>query len=247
MSRDRYGRSGQPTTVEGALDILESVARFGTGVTAKEIAGHLGMPPATCYRLLNNLVASEHLVRVDDLHGFALGRRIDDLLTVAAPPFIPTAARDVLAQLRGSVRFGVHLVVYLGTTARVADADPDQPMRSAHHLQRSPHATAAGKLMLAHLGDWRPVVPGLSRVTPRTITDPDVLSARLDEIRRTGVAWAIGESAEDTACLAVPVCSRSGTAVGAVCLAGPVARAEALAGHLEAARATARALATLIA
>jgi DNA-binding IclR family transcriptional regulator len=246
VTRDRYGRS-QPSTVEAALDILESVARFGPGVTAKEIAGGLGMPSATCYRLLNTLVASEHLVRVDDLHGFALGRRTDRLVTAAAPPFVPTAARDVMARLRESVRFGVHLVVYLGTTLQIGDADPDQPMRSAHHLQRHPYAPAAGKLLLAHLPDWRTAVPRLTRLTPATITDPNALTAALDQIRHTHVAWSLGEACEDVACLAVPVCSRAEAVVGAVCVAGPVSRADALTVHLDQAQGAARQLTCLIA
>jgi DNA-binding IclR family transcriptional regulator len=247
MTRDRYGRRSQPSTVEAALDILESVARFGAGVTAKEIAGDLGMPSATCYRLLNTLVASEHLVRVGDLHGFALGRRTDGLLSAAALPFVPLAARDAVSRLRESVRFGVHLVVYLGTTARVGDADPDVPMRSAHHLQRHPHSTAAGKLLLAHLPERQAISRRLTRLTPSTITDPGTLAAAMDEIRRTGVAWSIGEACADVACLAVPVCSPAGPVAGAVCLAGPVARAEVLAEHLDKVRATAKELSRLIA
>jgi DNA-binding IclR family transcriptional regulator len=246
VTRDRYGR-GQSSTVGAALDILESVARFGAGVSAKEIAGHLGMPPATCYRLLNTLVASEHLVRVDDLHGFALGWRTDGLVTTAARPFVPAAACDVMTRLREDVRFGVHLVIYQGTTLRVGDVDPDRPMRSEHLLQRYPHATAAGKLLLAHLADWQAAVPRLARLTPATITDPAVLAAALDKIRCTGVASSVGEACDDVACLAIPVCCRNGPVVGAVCLAGPVTRADALEAHLDRMRASARELTPLIA
>jgi DNA-binding IclR family transcriptional regulator len=246
MTTDRYQRNRQAGAVESALDILEAVARLGAGVTAKEIAEHLSMASATSYRLLNTLVASEHLVRVADLRGFALGRRTDGLVNAAAQPFIPAAARDVMAGLREQVRFGVHLMVYLGNTLRVADADPDRPLRSEHDLQRHPHASAAGKLLLAHLSDWRSAVPRLTPLTPWTITDPQHLERALDEIRRTGVAQQVGESHPDLACLAVPVCSQTGTVVGAVCLAGPAARADALIGHLDDARVTAGRLTSLI-
>ncbi|MGY1683890.1 IclR family transcriptional regulator [Geodermatophilus sp. SYSU D01176] len=247
MTRDRYGRSSQPTTVEAALDILESVARFGAGVTAKEIAAHLHMPPATCYRLLNSLVASEYLVRVDDLHGFSLGRRTDGLVTAASVPFVPTAAKDVIADLREGVRFGVHLMLYLGDTLHVGDADPDRPLRAAVDLQRHLHASAAGKLLLAHLPRWREALPRLTALTCATITDPERLEAELQEIRRTGVARQVGESHEDVACLAVPVCSRAGVVVGAVCLAGPVGRAGALDARVDEITVTARRLSSLVA
>jgi DNA-binding IclR family transcriptional regulator len=247
VTRDRHGRSNQPTTVETALDILESVARLGAGVTAKEIAARLHMPPATCYRQLNSLVASEYLVRIDDLHGFALGRRTDGLVTAAAVPFVPTAAKDVIADLRERVRFGVHLILYLGDTLHVGDADPDRPLHSELALQRHLHASAAGKLLLAHLPRWREAVPRLIPLTHATITDPDDLEAALADIRRTGVARQVGESHEDVACLAVPVCGRTGVVVGAVCLAGPAGRAGALDTHLDEIRAATRQLSSLIA
>jgi DNA-binding IclR family transcriptional regulator len=246
MTTDRYQRHRQAGAVESALDILEAVARLGAGVTAKEIAEHLGMASATSYRLLNTLVASEHLVRVADLRGFALGHRTDGLVNAAAQPFIPGAAREVMAGLRQQVRFGVHLVVYLGNTLRVADADPDRPVRSEQDLQRHPHASAAGKLLLAQLPDWRAAVSRLTPVTPWTITDAQSLERALENIRRTGVAQQVGESHPDLACLAVPVCSKARTVVGAVCLAGPAARADALVQHVDQARAAARRLPSLI-
>jgi DNA-binding IclR family transcriptional regulator len=246
VSPGRYEGGRQSGGIDGALQILESVARFGTGVTAREISDDLAMPPATCYRLLNALVASEYLVRVDNLHGFALGRRTDRLVTAAARPFVPVAAREVLAGLRGRVRFGVHLVLYLDDTIRVGDADPDHPLHSEQDIERNPHASAAGKIMLAHLPDWRSSLPRLARLTPHTITDPDALDAALEVVRSQDLACQVGEHRPEVACLAVPVRSPGGTVVGAVCLAGPAARADALAGHLPDARRTAAQLSALL-
>jgi DNA-binding IclR family transcriptional regulator len=242
----RYERGRSSGGIDGALQILESVARLGTGVTAREISDDLGMPPATCYRLLNSLVASEYVVRVDDLHGFALGRRTDRLVTAAARPFVPAAAHDAVDRLREHVRFGVHLVLYLDDTVRVVDADPDHPLHSEQDLERHPHASAAGKLLLAHLPDWRSTVPRLARLTPRTVTDPDALDRALAEIRTAGVATQCGEHRPETACLAVPVRSPAGAVVGAVCLAGPAARSGALTGHLDGVRRTAADLSRLL-
>jgi DNA-binding IclR family transcriptional regulator len=246
VSPGRYERGRQSGGIDGALQILESVARFGTGVTAREISDDLAMPPATCYRLLNALVAGEYLVRVGNLHGFALGRRTDRLVTAAARPFVPGAAHDAVAALRGRVRFGVHLVLYLDDTIRVGDADPDHPLRSEHDLERHPHASAAGKLMLAHLPDWRSCCPRPARLTPSTVTDPDALDAVLEGVRAADVASSVGEHRPEVACLAVPVRSPAGTVVGGLCLAGPTARAQALAVHVPDARRTAAELSALL-
>lgn len=60
------------------------------------------------------------------------------------------------------------------------------------------------------------------------------------------MAQQVGESHPDLACLAVPVCSQTGTVVGAVCLARPAARAQALVQHVDQARTVAGLLRSLI-
>ena len=64
--------------------MLEAVAHLGAGATAKQIAAHAQVPPATAYRMLNFLVADGFLVRVPDLSGFALGRRTSELAYASA-------------------------------------------------------------------------------------------------------------------------------------------------------------------
>jgi DNA-binding IclR family transcriptional regulator len=167
-------------------------------------------------------------------------------VTAAGRPFVPAAAHDAVDRLREHVRFGVHLVLYLEDTIRVVDADPDHPLHSEQDLERHPHASAAGKLLLAHLPDWRSSSPRLAPLTPQTVTDPDVLDRVLAGIRAAGVATQCGEHRPDTACLAVPVRSPGGAVVGAVCLAGPAGRSGALAGHLAEVRRTAEDLSPLL-
>ena len=58
----------------------------GPGVTAREISDNLAMPRATTYRLLNLLVQDEYLVRMPDLRGFALGRKVVQLRTSSHQP-----------------------------------------------------------------------------------------------------------------------------------------------------------------
>ena len=111
MSPDDRALSGrQPKAVTSALRVLEEVARAGSGVTAKDIAARLSMPSATTYRLLNILVGEGYVVRLPDLSGFALGQKIGILVDAAVVPTVCAAAREVLAELRLSVRFGVHLL-----------------------------------------------------------------------------------------------------------------------------------------
>lgn len=77
-------RGREPGAVDSAFAILEEVAKAGAGVSAREIAESLGLSRATTYRILKHLVQQEYLVRSPDLTGFALGRRVQDLVRAAS-------------------------------------------------------------------------------------------------------------------------------------------------------------------
>ena len=90
----------QPKAVQSALSVLECVAVHWAGVTAKEVALALDMPPATAYRLLNLLVGEEYLVRLPDLRGFGLEWQVASRPALWRWRGWPTAARQVQAELR---------------------------------------------------------------------------------------------------------------------------------------------------
>ncbi|MFC9842873.1 helix-turn-helix domain-containing protein [Streptomyces sp. NPDC060223] len=129
MSGEALPLSGrQPRAVRNALSVLQQVAQAGPGVTAKEISARLRLAPATTYRLLNVLVEEEYLVRMPDLRGFALGRRVSSLAPPRpVPPEVPAAAHAVVARLRDRVRFGVHLAGLTDGRVHLTDPDPDHP------------------------------------------------------------------------------------------------------------------------
>jgi DNA-binding IclR family transcriptional regulator len=160
-------------------------------------------------------VGEEYLVRLPDLRGFALGRKVAGLAGAIAPVRVPRAALEVVAGLRSQVRAGVHLVVYTATTLRVADVDPDLPLASVELVERHLHATAAGRLLLAAQPEWRDLLPPsrLARLTPSTVTRPDALDACLASARADGWAGQAEELHEGTSCVAVAVRDADGTLI----------------------------------
>jgi DNA-binding IclR family transcriptional regulator len=246
---DQHLSGRQPKAVQSALKVLEEVARRGAGVTAKEVARASGIPPATTYRLLNILVAEGYLVRMPDLHGFALGQKVGGLVGgAAAPPTVCHAARTTLNDLRSTIRFGVHLVLYGAASIRVADSDPDHPFTSAPLITRYLHASAIGRLHLAEQHDWRTAWPEarLRAATDLTTTAPVAIDALLRDVRNRGYASQRGELRVDTACLAVPVWSHTRALVAAIALSAPVDRADALEPLVEDVRACADLLGPLV-
>jgi DNA-binding IclR family transcriptional regulator len=219
----------QPKAVQSALRVLEEVARVGVGVTAKDIAANLSIPTATTYRLLNILVAEGYVVRLPDLSGFALGRKVAVIVDAAVAPIVCEAARDVLTELRLTVRFGVHLFFFTNTAVRCADADPEYPPPADDAvLNAHLYACAVGKLLLAEKDDFAPLVGGVVPMTPRTL-GPQQLRAALDAVRSEGYARQTGELIETVACIAIPIRRRDGVLAAALALSGNTEHAELLA------------------
>ncbi|MFT4044434.1 MAG: IclR family transcriptional regulator C-terminal domain-containing protein [Gordonia sp. (in: high G+C Gram-positive bacteria)] len=216
-------------SVARAFQIVEAVADMGIGATGQDIAQRLGLPPATTYRLLNSLVADEFLVRTADLRGFALGARLSSLVGAVVSPPVPARAGELIESFRASVRFAVHLLYFRPTSVRVLDPDPDHPLDKVAELMRYPHASAAGKLLLASLTQWREVIgPSPAPVTPATIVDPAALGQQIAEIRRSEVAADIGELVPTHAHVAVPIVDVDGAVRGAVMIGGVVSRIDAI-------------------
>lgn len=243
----RPGNSG-PSTASNSLRILETVARLGTGTTAKEISDALQMAPATVYRMVNALVGDEYLARTADLRGFALGHAISGLITAATSPNLSTAARSEIEKFRTGNRFAVHLILFQDASLRIADEDPDYPLQSKFEVLRYPHASAAGKLMLAHLDESaRPLPKGpLAKITRHTITDKLLLEKQLTEIRTAGEASEINELEQGFSSLAIPVNLPNGPVQAALCLSGSSERFAAICDRAESAHIAAARLAPLI-
>lgn len=239
----------QPKAVQSALRVLEEVARRGAGVTAKEVAHAVDLPAATAYRLLNILVAEGFLVRMPDLHGFAVGQKLNALVGGGGGPQVCHAARMTLADLRGSIRFGVHLVRFGQTSIRIVDPDPDHPFVSGQLLTRYLHAASIGRVYLAEQTDWRDVWPEsrLRPATPLTTTAPRALDGILADVRARGFAQQVGELRPESACLAVPVRSVTGKLVAAIAVSAPVDRAPALEPLLPSLQESAASLSPLVA
>jgi hypothetical protein len=85
------------------------------------------------------------------------------------------------------------------------------------------HATASGKIFLAHdaaLADEYLAAVRLPGYTDRTVTDHDRLAAELESVRDRGIATARGEYLPDLSSIAIPVCGAGRRVVAAVAIGG---------------------------
>ena len=211
-------RGRQPKAIHSALSVIEEVARSGPGVTAQEISVALGMPRATAYRLIALLVEDEYLVRMPDLRGFALGRKVVELASLVAPPPPPRAARSVLDALRGHIRGGIHLVRYDGDRVHPLDLDPDFPLTDEPRALRELDASAMGRLLLAELAATGQPLPGTLRASAER-----VIEIR-HETESAGFARQVAAFSRGYGCIALPIRGPRGRLVAGLALSAPATR-----------------------
>lgn len=90
--------------------------------------------------------------------------------------------------------------------------------------REEPHATAAGKAILAYLpgDDVRALlaVAGMARYTPKTLTDVETLLSELDRVRGEGYALDDEEEAEGVFCVGSAFFDHQGACAGALSVTG---------------------------
>ncbi|KOG35593.1 MULTISPECIES: IclR family transcriptional regulator [Streptomyces] len=219
--------------VTRAFDILELFLQGDGTLSAPEITRRLQLPRTTTHELVSTLAARNYLVPVPEQPGryrlgvrtYQLGSRYAEQLDLAAE------GRQVAHEVAESCGETVHVALLEDTDViYVAKVDSTHAVRmvSAAGRRLPAHCTAVGKMLLATLPeaelDERLEGRELVAMTPRSLTDPDILRAALAEIRVLGVALEQQESNPDVSCVAAPVRDRSGAVVAALSISVPVHR-----------------------
>lgn len=229
MSNTDAQGTGLVQSVDRALSVLGLLARHGElGVT--EIAKDLAVHKSTAFRLVATLEAHGLVEQVSDRGKFRLGvgvLRLAGATTVRLD--LVQESRPVTARLAQVVGETVNVAVLSGREALYLDQVQGPSSLALHNWagQRIPlHATSNGKVLLAFgppslltdLGDPLP------RYTAGTITDPAVVAAELDDVRRRGYAVAVDELEMGLTAVAAPVTGSSGTVVASLSASGPTFR-----------------------
>ena len=223
----RGAASGGVQSIERAFDLLEMLADAGGALGLSEVATASGLPLPTVHRLMRTLV-NRGYVRQEASRRYTLGSRLI-WLGETSSRLLGTWLRPFLAQL----------VRETGETANLAMLDGDEvvylaqvPSPHSMRMFTEPgrrvrvHCTAVGKAMLAQLPpeQARSLLQrsDMPASTPTTITDPDLLLAHLEVIRKQGYAVDEGEQEVGVRCFAVAV--PDAPAPMAISTSGPQAR-----------------------
>lgn len=194
--------------VERAMQVLSAFHAADRPLSLSEIARAAGIDRSAAQRIVHTLRATGHIRRGDDDRGYLPGIRILDhtLDALRLDPLIQHAT-PILIELRRSLRERVDLSIF--DDLRMVYAVRMQSKRETFYATLVGHSvptfcTSGGWAVMAALPEQaaRDIVERSDRrpFTPRTLTDPDAIMARVRETRAMGHSLAteqvlIGETA----------------------------------------------------
>ena len=208
------------------LDLVGDAGSNGLGVT--EMAGHLKVAKSTALSLARTLTAAGLLRPVEPGPRYVLGLnllRLGDLVaqqTSIAELGLPTL-RDLSSTTGMTARLAMNENGYPVFLERI-DGEGSIRFHAPLGQREEPHATAAGKAILAQMTDQdvRTLIEdaGMAVHTSKTLTDVDALIEELERVRAEGYATDDEEEAEGVFCVGAPFFDHHGACAGALSITG---------------------------
>jgi len=218
-------------SVQRAMAILRHLATAGPRLGVTEVADRIGVAKPTAHALLRTLEADGLVAQDADSGKYALGPGVlwlgNAFLETHELRMRSLTWADLLAT---RVNEAVWVAVLVGDHVLVVHHAfrPEGAMQILEVGASLPWNTCAlGKAMVAFAPQERrtELLDGeLPVLTGRSLTSPDELSDALEQVRSIGYAAENQESVLGDAGIAAPVFDRSGQAIGAIGLVGPVER-----------------------
>jgi IclR family transcriptional regulator, acetate operon repressor len=214
--------------------LFEALAKSAEGVSLAELSTTIGAPKSSLLGILRSMVALGYMEHGHGLYrlGPKAFRLAADILAVRR---FPALIRPILQDLAAKSGETVFLVVLDRTAQRMTYADIiDSPNPVRYTVPtgttRPLYVSAGGQMLLAHQEPaWVEAyirVARLDALTPRTITDPAQLRARLEAIRREEFAISLGETVPGAAGLAAPIFNADGSVSAGLLIGAPIDRFE---------------------
>ncbi|TDD20209.1 IclR family transcriptional regulator [Nonomuraea diastatica] len=215
-------------SVERAAAILRLLASGPRQLGVAELAKALGLPKGTLHGILRTLVRVG-FVEQDQASGkYRLGATllhlgssyldVNELRTRSINWADALAGRSRESAWIGTLHEGHVLVIHHVFR-------PDDSMQTLQVGTYLPtHASALGKVLLAHDPYGETPAAPLRAHTKATLIDPKALEAELDQVRTRGWAAETEELTEGEVAIAAPIKDARGIVVGAIGIRGAVER-----------------------
>ncbi len=216
-----------------ALSILELLAHFPRGLTAKDVSRRVGLHLSTTYHLLNTLLDARYVVKDPETQLFRLSGKIGyTAYGTASPAQLVRHLTPHVRSLQESTRETAYLSLWDGNnivlSAIVESALSVRVKVLTVGYSEGNHAMALGKAVLAYLPerdvDTFLAARGMPAYTKNTCTDPQALKHLLTQIRRLGYSLDIEEFLPDVCCIGAPIFDAEKHITASIAISLPRAR-----------------------
>lgn len=226
---------GQIKSVDKAIDILQVLGPEKEGLQLNELARRLRINISTAHHLLDTLKQRGFVDQHKQTGAYLLSYNLIRLaLTFLSKTDIYSASIDTIRELRDLSGETSYLSVLKNreiiTLIELVGTRPVQARRVDLLGQMNLHATASGKLLLAHLPEEQCVALlssfPLTKFTPYTITDLEELRKEMETIRKQGYAIDREEHILGVSCIDAPIFNYLGACQAAVSISYPTPTVE---------------------
>ena len=221
-------KSSPSNSLERALVVLDRIARKPGGLSNKQISEELGIATSSSSYLLSRLEREGYLLRNTESGRYEIGLKVLAIAQGALRQMdFRKVAGPVLRQLAADTGFDIVMGVLdqerLVIVSRVAtnefrEVDVDTG------TEFPAHATAIGKVLLAHLPkeELNSLIEknGLARMTEKTITSVDKLMPELEAVRERGYSTCEEEHTVGLRSVGAPIVDPWGGIPAALAAAG---------------------------
>ena len=216
-------------SIQRAFQILEALAVSPAGLS--EMARRVDLPKSTVARLLATLEDEGAVERRPDGLTYRIGPVLRSLAasidgSIGLVDLVRPSLTRLAALTNETAGFAVaegNMVHYLSQV----DSDRNVQVRDWTGELIAMHLVPSGLVMLAHRSAAeidQYVSQVLESTTAKSLTDPDRLIARLQDVRNLGHAWGRGEFDESINSVGAAVTDAAGQVLGAVHIHGPAYR-----------------------
>lgn len=215
-------------SLDRALELLDILANKRLPQSAADLSNELHINRTTVYAMLNSLLKKQYIEKDETTSRYTIGYKLFELGQMYRYkfPFYNLAEKQAVI-LKDKWKLNVYVSVYkeCGSALMLLVQLPSgTPMLSAG-WSTPLHATGMGKVLLSGFTDEQleEELQGMTftSYTSSTITDPAVLRAVIQDVKKQGYAFDNCEYLDNTFCIASPLRDIAGHVVAAMSISGP--------------------------
>lgn len=218
-------------TLDKSLELLELFTKERTSWGVREIAKELDINHTTIHRILTTFEQKGYLIQDHETKKYELGMKlwefgqlVEDKMGISE--YIYPIMKTVSEQTGETI-----FLTWLNDMecVHVEMAESSQSIKFSVSVgSRTPlHAGASNTVIMAYLPrelQEQVIEKGLTSLTAHTVIEQESLYKKLDEIKRRGWCFSVGEFKEEVFGLSVPLFNKRKEIVASMTIAGPVTR-----------------------